>query len=180
MAHYSRLGQTGRPGRERPWSSRKEGNHGLHGSTLPDVGLKDRLATRKRPSAVYSLRVDDDRVARSELAAAQVDGDEDRIVAAQLAVEACYEQLTVTALAPVEFEALLEEHPPPADQRQKMFNPKTFVPALLVACVDSDVDEETWADYTTTGAMTIGEVGGLFQVAWDVNYREPSADLLKG
>lgn len=144
------------------------------------MGLKDRLAARQRPIATWQLRVDDDSIARSELAAAQADGDETRIVAAQLAIEACYERLTVTALAPVEFEALLEEHPAPAGQKQKMFNPKTFVPALLAACVDSDVDEETWADYTTTGAMTIGEVGGLFQVAWDVNYREPSADLLKG
>lgn len=151
-----------------------------HPPRRPIMGLTDRLATRKRPTTTHSLRIDDDKVARSELAAAVAAGDEARIVAARLAVEACYEQLTLTALPPVKFETLLEDHPPPpAEKAQKMFNPATFVPALLAACVDSDVDEATWTEYTTTGAMTIGEKAALFQAAWDINYREPSADLLK-
>jgi hypothetical protein len=148
------------------------------------VGLKDRLATRPRPTTTFPLRIDDDRVARLELTAAEADEDEDRIVAARLAVDACYEQLTITALSPVAMEELREAHPPTEEQRKKhgaLFNPTTFVPALLAACVDSDVSEEDWAEYTTTGAMTPGEVNALFAAAWELHYATaPSPDLPKG
>lgn len=148
------------------------------------MGLKDRLATRKRPTATYQLRIDSDEVARSELAAAETAGDEDRKVATRLAVEACYEQLTIVALPPVDMEELREAHPPTDEQRKKhgaLFNPTTFIPALLAACVESDVTEEDWAQYTSTGAMTSGEVTDLFNTAWALQYAvAPSPDLPKG
>lgn len=144
------------------------------------MSLKDRLATRKRPTITYALRIDDDTIARSELVAAQAVGDEGRIVAAREAVEACYEQVVITALPPTELEELLEAHPPPpADQGKKMFNPATFVPALLAACVNSDVTEEDWAEYVTAGAMTTGEVSAIFNAAWELNYRVPDPSLPK-
>jgi hypothetical protein len=146
------------------------------------MGLKDRLATRKRPSTTYSLRIDSDDAARAELSAAQAADDEERIAAARAAVEACYEQLTITALPPVELEALLAAHPPvEKDRGKKIFDPRTFIPALFAACIKSDITtEEEWAEYTTTGAMTAGEVNELFDKAWEINYRVPSADLPKG
>lgn len=146
------------------------------------MSLKDRLATRKRPSITYQLRIDDDTVAQSELVAARVADDEGRIVAAQSAVEACYEQVTITALPPAELEELLQANPPPpAEQGKKLFNPVTFVPALLAVCVQADppVTEEDWAEFTTTGAMTAGEVAGLFNTAWELNYRIPDPNLGK-
>lgn len=144
------------------------------------MGLKDRLATRQRPSAPYQLRIDDDAVARAELAAARDAGDESRIVAAQEAVESCYEQVRITALPPSEMEALLAAHPAPESAKvQKIFNPATFVPALLAACVESDVTEEDWSVYVTTGAMTIGEVGALFDAVWNLNYRAPDPSIPK-
>jgi hypothetical protein len=145
------------------------------------MGLKDRLADRPRPSTTYSLRIDDDEIPRAELIAARAAGDESRIVAAQEAVEACYEQVTITALPPADMEALLAEHPAPENANvQKIFNPATFVPALLAACMDSDVTEEDWAVYVTTGAMTIGEVGALFDAVWSLNYRAPDPSVPKG
>jgi hypothetical protein len=145
------------------------------------MGLKDRLADRPRPSTTYSLRIDDDEIPRAELIAARAACDESRIVAAQEAVEACYEQVTITALPPVDMEALLAEHPAPENANvQKIFNPATFVPALLAACVESDVTEEDWAVYVTTGAMTIGEVGALFDAVWSLNYRAPDPSVPKG
>lgn len=148
------------------------------------MGLKDRLATRQRPTVTYSLRIDDDTRPRSELAAAQADGDEGRIVAAQLAVEACYEQLTITALSPLDMEELIQAHQPTDELRKRnanvLFNPATFVPALFAACVDSDVDEESWAEYTSRGPMTPGETNSLFNAVWGVNYREPDPALPKG
>lgn len=144
------------------------------------MGLKDRLAARKRPSTTYSLRIDSDDIAREELAAAQAAGDETRIAQAWTAVEACYEQLTITALPPAQLEELLATHPPlEGDRSKKIFNSATFIPALLAVCVDSDITEEDWVEYTTTGAMTAGEVGEVFNAAWEINYRVPSVDLKK-
>jgi hypothetical protein len=154
------------------------------------VGLKDRLADRKRPGTTYNLRIDDDAAARAELAAAKAawsaKASSDNIgreAAAQAAVDACYEQIIITALPPVDMEALLAAHPATEDQRAKdktVFNQDTFVPALLAACIDSDVTEADWRDYTTTGSMTIGEVNALFAVAWEINYRDPSSSIKKG
>lgn len=147
------------------------------------MGLKDRLATRKRPSTPYKLRIDSDDAARAELAAAQMEGDEERIALAETAVQACYEQVTITALPPVELEKLLAAHPPTDEQRAKkppeLFD-STFIPALLAVCVESDVTEDDWIEYTTTGSMSTGEVSDLFGTAWLINYRIPNPDLKKG
>lgn len=144
------------------------------------MGLKDRLSARRRPTATYSLRIDDDATARAELGAARAAGDEARIVAAREAVEACYEQVTLTALPPVELEALIAAHPPPQNmQGQKIFNPATFIPALLAVSVDSDVTEEDWTEYYTSGAMTTGEVAHLFDAVWTLNHRPPDPSLPK-
>ena len=144
------------------------------------MSLRDRLAKRQPPTASYALRVDDDTAARAELAAARAAGDEDRIVAAQTAIEACYEQVTLTVLPPLDMEALIAAHPPPEGNREeKIFNSVTFTPALFAACVDSDVTEEDWAQYIVTGAMTIGEVTELFNRIWDLNYRGPDPSVPK-
>jgi hypothetical protein len=142
------------------------------------MGLKDRLGARRRPSAAYSLRIEDDSPARAELAAARAAGDESRVVAAQEAVEACYEQVTLTALPPAELEALIAAHPAPAGVN-KIFNPRTFMPALLAVSVDSDVAEEDWAEYYTSGAMTNGEIIDLFEAVWQLNYRVPDVHVKK-
>ena len=145
------------------------------------MGLNDRLKTKKRSTDTYPLRIQDDAKARAELAAARAAGDESRTVAAQLAIEACYEQVTIIAMDPPKFEDLLEKHPPPPEQAdKKLFNPVTFVPALLAACVDSDVTVEDWIEYTTMGTMTRGEVADLFNTVWDLNNRIPRSDILKG
>lgn len=147
------------------------------------MGLNDRMANRKRLTDAYPLRIDNDKVARSELAAAVVAEDESRVVAARLAVEACYEQITITALSPNKMEDLREKHPPTDEQRKKhgaLFNPTTFIPALLAKCIDSDVTEENWAEYTSTGTMTPGEVNDLFNTVWNLHYTAPSPDLPKG
>lgn len=153
------------------------------------MGLKDRLAERKRPSTIYQLRIDDDSAARAALEAALAyrsptgSGDSGRVAAAQAEIDACYETLTITALPPVEMEALLAAHPATDAQRGKdktVFNPDTFVAALLAACIDSDVTEADWQEYTTKGSMSTGETNALFAAAWEINYRDPSTSLKKG
>jgi hypothetical protein len=159
------------------------------------MGLKDRLAARKRPSTPYSLRIDDDAAARAELAAAQAAGDDKRAAKAREAIEACYEQVTIVALPPgpkpnpqpddpMDLETLRAAHLPTHEQRAKskdvLFNPQTFVPALLAVCVESDVTEAEWAEYVTSGAMTTGEVSALFNLAWEINYRIPDPAIPLG
>jgi hypothetical protein len=114
-----------------------------------------------------------------------VSGDESRIVAAQLAVEECYEQVTINPLPSPELEDLRQAHLPTDEQRKRLgpgilFNPDTFVPALLAACVDSDVTEEDWYEYITTGVMTSGEINALWDVVWGLNYRPPDPTIPKG
>lgn len=141
------------------------------------MGLRDRLRERARPTAAFSLRVDDDTAALAELTAAREADDDEGIAAAQAAVDACYEQLRLMALPPADMEALIAAHP--AVEKDASWNPATFVPALLAACVESDVTEEDWVEYTTKGPMTSGEVTALFDAIMILNYRT-SSDLGKG
>ena len=148
------------------------------------MSLRERLAARARPTASFHLRVDDDSQAHADLVAAQAVGLPERIATAQAALEACYERLELSALAPADMEALLEAHPPPPDQREStnvMFNQVTFVPALIAACVvDSDMTEDDWVEFTTKGPVTRGEVLALFNACWDLNHRTPDINLKKG
>jgi hypothetical protein len=144
------------------------------------MGLRDRLRERSRPSAVFVLRVEDDTAARAELATALAeDGD---VTAAQAAVDSCHERLTITALPPADMEALIAAHPPTAEQEttNSAWNPVTFIPALFAASIGGDVSEEDWAEYTTKGPMTSGEVRALVDVCLDVNYRAPNPSPGKG
>lgn len=145
------------------------------------MSLRERLAARARPTASFHLRVDDDTSAQADLVAAQAVGLPERITAAQAAVEACYERLELSALPPADMEALLEAHPPTPDQPgNTMFNQATFVPALIAACVDSDMGEDDWAEFVAKGPITRGEVLALFNACWDLNHRTPDINLKKG
>lgn len=145
------------------------------------MSLRDRLAARQRPTVTFLLRIDEDGAALAELAAAQAVGAPERVAAAEAAVEACYERLTINALPPADLEALVEAHPPSeAERDKKIFNMPTFLPALLAACVDSDITEDEWATLTTKGPLTQGETTALFQAAWEINYRSPDPGLPKG
>lgn len=147
------------------------------------MGLKDKLAKASRATVTAQLRIGNVTAAQAALTAAQADGDPDRIKAATAAVGACYEPVVLTALHPAQMETLLGKHPPTDEQRERtksVFNLDTFVPALLAASIESDMTEDDWAEYTSTGAMTAGEVADLFSKAWELNYRVPDVDLKKG
>lgn len=140
------------------------------------MSLRQRLAQRQRPSVTFRLRIEDDTSAQAELAAAQASGDADRITSAQDTVNACYEPLIITALPPAEWEALIEQHPPTEEQKKQgnsWFNPVTFYPALLAACVDGDETEDEWMEYTTKGPLSLGEANALIDAVTSVNQRGP-------
>ena len=144
------------------------------------MSLRERLRERSRPTTTFPLRIDDDTQARRELAEAVAGGED--TAEAQAKVDACYETLHITALAPDDMEALIAAHPPTEEQRKRdaQWNSATFVPALFTACIQSDVTEEDWAEYTVKGPMTVGEVSALFDTVMAVNYRTPDPNMGKG
>lgn len=163
------------------------------------MSLRDRLRQRQLPHTTVSLRVDfspeadlaeqELRNALLELSVAQANGQDvtevdTRVVAAQAAVDRCFEQLTVNALPPADMEALVAAHPPTPAQRQQdpsvAWNETTFRPAILAACVQGDLTEDDWAELITKGVFTLGEVKALVNAVMVVNDRSPDVLVGKG
>jgi hypothetical protein len=159
--------------------------------------LRQRLATRERPSLPFRLLVDDPNEAIAALEQAQaarrqiVIRDEPDLLeleqadaavqAAQEAVDGCYVTVVLRALRPGVYEALQAAHPPTLEQATKdppeIWNPETFRPALLAMCVESDMSEQDWAEFLD-GHVSQGERQGLYVAALAVNERVRAADPL--
>lgn len=156
------------------------------------MGLRDRLRAKARPVVRHPLVVKDQAGPRAALAdadrallAARVDHDEDspEVAEAQRAVEeaqrkvdACVEMLTLRALPPEDFEALVAAHPPQDDE--DTWHTATFRPALLAACVEGDMTEDDWAEFEPR--CSTGERNALFFAALAVNSRVPDVSVPKG
>lgn len=158
-------------------------------SNRKKAGRRERLLNRSLPTDVHQLRVEDDAAAQAELVAARgqlelapfrpegadeaVAAAEKRVAAARRAVEACYEPVTLRALRPKAFEALVAEHPP--TEEGKAWGP-TFPRALFLACAptgEDDPSQEEWESILEDG-LSHGEKEALFQRALEVNARWPS------
>jgi hypothetical protein len=162
-------------------------------SNTPKAGRRARLLARKRPSIVYQLAVVDDTDAVTELAEAKdaldraelrlddtagqaVTDAEKRLAAARRAVEACYEPVTLTAMDPAAFEALVAEHPG-REGKDERWNDATFPLACFRACVDtSDLSADEWAELLTTSVSQAEQVA-LYAVAIAANARWPSGSI---
>lgn len=164
-------------------------------SNTRKAGRRERLLARRRPTTVYQLAVEDPDAAVAELAAAKealdraqfraddgagqaVTDAETRLAAARGAVEGCYEPVTLTALAPKEFEALLAKPEyAPRDGKDERWNNDTFPRACFLACVDtSDLTAEEWEAFVENNVAQ-GERVALFLAAIDVNARWPSGSI---
>lgn len=141
--------------------------------------LRERLAAGQRRTATHRLRVEDDAAARVELAAAVAADNAERIAAARRALGDCHETLRLVALAPADWDALVAAHP--LDGKDDgWFDPVTFLPAALAACVqDADTTEADWVDYTTKGAMAPGEVRALLDDVVTLHGRAPDPAVPK-
>lgn len=168
------------------------------------MSFRDRLRERGRPQVTHPILIATrDQLAAAEqqlvdaaagLTAAQSGGDlhvvehyQQAVTAARAVVAACYEHPTITALPPADMEAMIGEHPPTAAQAEDgaTWNPVTFAPALLAACVSFGPDEpgwsaQEWAEETRHGTLSLGELNSLFQAALDVNSRSPDPLTGKG
>lgn len=167
------------------------------------MGLADRLRARNLPTETVALPLDPQAYTRAErelLAAtvsldeARADGVADltalqaRVDAAQAELDGCEcEMITLRALPPVEWEALLDLHPPTEEQRAlgALWNIATFRPALLALSVvvaegEAPLSEADWEQMSKAGALAAGELNALFNAAVGVNFRTPSSAVGKG
>lgn len=158
------------------------------------MGLRDRLVDRPRPASVCRLKVDDTAAAEQAVDEATdayrfaqmlvADGKSADVAAAkrkldkaQAAYDACFEPVTVRALAPPDYEALVAEHPAPKDSDNAFA--EDFPRALFLACVEGDMTREEWETFLDTSASE-GERSALHFTALQVNNRPPDESVPKG
>lgn len=160
------------------------------------AGLRDRLMARQRPTQRVGLLIDDDTQARREVALAEeawrvahLAAKEERDTAVRAArreldkavkaLDGCYATVTVRALPPRDFEALMAAHPVPEDQKDGgLWNDKTFPRALFLACADGMSSSE-WEDFLDSQCSQAERLQ-LFDAAIGVNLRAPSYAVPKG
>lgn len=161
------------------------------------MSQRDRLLGRRIPPTPVRIRIDYTtpgvEVLFAELAAARHASDastpqgQARVAAAQAACDPYCEVLLVAPIPPDEYDALVSEHPPSEPQREQghLWNPDTFWPALLAACIGQGavdpMTEKDWAEWgRIPGAAASGEISLLFQTCLDVNDRSPDMHVGKG
>lgn len=157
------------------------------------MDLLDRLRERGLPSTTVPIRtgrVADVQKAREALDEAirlrdkhpKIDEVLEQAVRdAKASLDALYEDVEVRAIPPTDYEALVRLHPPTEEQEDGGFgwNPDTFVPALLAACVDLPWSEQEWVEMCSAGPLALGETVELFQAAAQINSRSPDLRLGK-
>lgn len=166
-------------------------------SNTRKAGRRERLLARRRPSFDYQLAVVDDTEAVAELAAATealetarfrsddgaeqaVAAAEERVAAARTAVQECYETITLTAMPPVEFEALAAKPEHQAREgKDERWNADTFPRAVFLACAPDDLSADEWAEWLDS-SLTQGERTSLLLAAVGLNSRWPSGSIPNG
>ncbi|MFG2532827.1 hypothetical protein [Streptomyces sp. NPDC048516] len=159
----------------------------------------ERLRNRQRPTA--TLTICDDSAAKNNLGTAhyeqrntqrQYEGNEttpeakkalraaeQKVAAAQKAVDDASIVLTFRALERTDLDALKKAHPPTEEQAEDGFeiNADTLGPALVAASNTDGMTEEQAREFLDT--WSDAEAGALFSTAWNVQL-ESRLDLGKG
>ena len=163
--------------------------------TKKAASRRERLLARTRPAVDYQLAVVDDIAALAEMAEAKealdtaqfrdddnaeqaVADAEARVAKARAALESCYEPVTLTALPPAEFEALVAKPEfAPRGGKDERWNSETFPRACFLACVSTDdLTTEEWAEFID-GQLARGERESLCLAAVGLNARWPSGSV---
>lgn len=165
--------------------------------------LLDRLRARKLPEQQVALPSDpvayaaaERQVEIEERMVLRAKGDDrldpETVAAALAAARAALaaqpiEVFTVRCLPANEWEMLVAEHPPTAEQRSQgwQWDVETFRPALLAATVstaegENDLDVLDWQQLARDGNIAIGELDLLFVAAVQLNTRQPQVSTGKG
>lgn len=167
------------------------------------MSFRDQLRGRSLPTETVRLPEDPSAWTRAEralgtaqwaLEEARASGGRDtaalraRVTEAQEALDAlpCME-ITLRTLPPPEWEALIELHPATEEQQGQgmMWNPTTFRPALLAACVvtpegDDPMSAEDWEQVVKAGQLAAGEYNALCNAAVNLNFRAPASAVGNG
>jgi hypothetical protein len=160
------------------------------------VSQRERLLSRKRPSDVYTLQVDDDTEPRKKLGEAramlrllQAQGEEaeetavraarETLAEAEAEVAACYEDIVLRALKPRDFEKLIGKHKPRPDTDDVTWDQETFPGACFLACAESDMGEADWERFLVDN-VSDAEQADLYAASVRVNVRLPEPSLPKG
>lgn len=158
--------------------------------------LRDKLRARQLRSTTYPLAVADTSeaeaavenaraahrlaVLRHDDGSAEVQSAKAKLDEAEAELSECYEHIAIRALPSDEFEALVDAHPAQGEESNRTpWHSATFHPALLAACVDSDMAEDDWAEFFAENA-SYGDRNGLVTAALDLNTRAPEATVPKG
>ncbi|HLS44285.1 MAG TPA: hypothetical protein VK045_02515 [Ornithinicoccus sp.] len=167
------------------------------------MSQRDRLLGRRIPPTPVAIRVDfspeaDAAYAEHESALRDLETAESRgadLAAAKARVEQAaaalaphQEVLHVAPIPPSQYDELVGEHPPTDEQRARNYqwNPDTFGPALLAACIGQDLppdermSEKDWIDWAASGASGHAEYVLLVNTALEVNSRTVSIHVGKG
>lgn len=180
---------------------------------------RQRLLSRPRPSIGYPIQVVDQQTltaaqvelgeaqaalrqvvlaAKPKTSAARRKADQ-RVAAAQAALDLCYETITLVALptaGEVTAETLAAAHPPTEAQMAKArqerqeaqqrgeppdpwpaWNEDTFRPALLAACCTNGMTQDDWRQFLSEH-VSMGEANGIWLACLAINQRERVADPL--
>jgi hypothetical protein len=163
-------------------------------ATAKKQGLRERLLSRERPTLRIPIAVEDVTTPSREVALAEDawrtsflgvgDRQEERSARARKVLDAavarldsCYEHVTVRALEPEEFEALVDEHPAREDV-DEAWNDETFPWALFYACADDDLSAQEWEEFLKKRCSQ-AERDVLLLAAQQVNVRAPSLAVPK-
>lgn len=158
------------------------------------MGLRDRLIDRPRPASVCRLKVGDTATAEQAVDEATeqhrfaqllvADGKKADVAAAKrkldkatAALGASFEPVTVRALRPGDYEALVADHP--ADKDSDNAWREDFPRALFLACVEGDMTRAEWETFLDESASE-GERSALYLTALQVNNRPPDESVPKG
>ena len=168
------------------------------------MSQRERLLGRRIPPTRITIRVDfsaeaDEAYAAFESALRDLESAESRgadLVAAHTRAEEARaalapfrEVLVISPLAPDKYEELIGEHPATEEQQGRGYawNPDTFVPALMAACIGQDLppedrlSEKDWLDWATTAHTGVaGELMAIYQACLQVNDRSPELHVGKG
>ncbi len=156
------------------------------------MSLKSQLTTRELPGVTQLVQIKDSRDARvkleqalrvlkqAEIKGADLKRCRAAVTRAQNQLEACFAKVTLRALSPADYEALIEKHPPTAEQvaaagknpaDRPEYNGDTFYPALFTACAEGDMTEDDWAAFFQEH-VSHGERRQLYMAVLAVNENE--------
>lgn len=167
------------------------------------MSQRDRLLGRRIPPTPVAIRVDfspeaDTAFAAHEAALRDLETAESRgvdldtvqalVAETKTALGLFQEILQVSPIPPSVYDDLIGEHPPTDKQREQSYswNPDTFGPALLAACIGQDLpadermSEKDWIDWASTPAAGHGEYVSLVNTCLAVNDRTLNLNVGKG